>query len=137
MKRYFFLDQSDYFTHFLDLAADELKRPWQEMSLTKLQSLMDLVLRNPSSVTVNDVFKEDLKVDTSIHPLVEQLILINNIKGQTQGLESSFTRPWQDETMEGIMATSTELPSQTKKVLLGKKPMDIGDVHKPDRSTGN
>ncbi|KAI8361191.1 Spc98 family-domain-containing protein [Mortierella sp. GBAus27b] len=124
MKRYFFLDQSDYFTHFLDLAADELKRPWREMSLTKLQSLMDLVLRNPSSVTVNDAFKEDLKVDTSSHGLVEQLILINSIQGQTQGQEPSFSRPWQDETvgsaaMEGIMATSLDLPSQKKRVLLG------------------
>jgi gamma-tubulin complex component 2 len=124
MKRYFFLDQSDYFTHFLDLAADELKRPWREMSLTKLQSLMDLVLRNPSSITVNDVFKEDLKVDTSSHGLVEQLILINSIKGQAQGQEPGSSRLWPDETagsaaMEGIMATS-EFSMPKKKVLSGK-----------------
>ncbi|KAF9366693.1 hypothetical protein BGX34_010368 [Mortierella sp. NVP85] len=123
MKRYFFLDQSDYFTHFLDLAADELKRPWREMSLTKLQSLMDLVLRNPSSITVNDVFKEDLKVDTSSHGLVEQLILINSIKGQAQGQEPGLSRLWPDETagsaaMEGIMATS-EFSMPKKKVLSG------------------
>ncbi|KAF9101127.1 hypothetical protein BGX27_011600 [Mortierella sp. AM989] len=85
MKRYFFLDQSDYFTHFLDLASVELKRPWREVSLTKLQSLMDLVLRNPSSVTVNDAFKEDLKVDMSHLGLVDQLLRIISIKGQAQG----------------------------------------------------
>jgi len=81
MKRYFFLDQSDYFTHFLDLASTELKRPAREVSLTKLQSLMDLVLRNPSSVTVNDVFKEDLKVDMSHLSLVDQLLRIINVGG--------------------------------------------------------
>ncbi|KAF9174729.1 hypothetical protein BGX20_010127 [Mortierella sp. AD010] len=85
MKRYFFLDQSDYFTHFLDLASTELKRPWKEVSLTKLQSLMDLVLRNPSSVTVNDVFKEDLKVDMSHLGLVDQLLRIISINGEEQG----------------------------------------------------
>ncbi|KAG0228795.1 hypothetical protein BGW42_001992 [Actinomortierella wolfii] len=79
MKRYFFLDQSDYFTHFLDLAYSELKRPSREVSLTKLQSLMDLVLRNPASVTVNDVFKEDLKVEMSRTSLVDQLLRVIHV----------------------------------------------------------
>ncbi|KAF9352327.1 hypothetical protein BGX26_009846 [Mortierella sp. AD094] len=149
MKRYFFLDQSDYFTHFLDLASTELKRPWKEVSLTKLQSLMDLVLRNPSSVTVNDVFKEDLKVDMSRLGFVDQLLRIISIKGEEQGqgqgqgerreLRGSIRSKarthsrassgdahnqlgsydsWQDElaasAMEGVMATSTELPAQGK-----------------------
>ncbi|KAF8943777.1 hypothetical protein BGZ47_005073 [Haplosporangium gracile] len=85
MKRYFFLDQSDYFTHFLDLASAELKRPSKEVSLNKLQSLMDLALRNPSSVTVNDIFKEDLKVDLSHLSLVDQLLRIINVGGLGQG----------------------------------------------------
>ncbi|KFH71890.1 hypothetical protein MVEG_02184 [Podila verticillata NRRL 6337] len=85
MKRYFFLDQSDYFTHFLDLASVELKQPSREVSLTKLQSLMDLVLRNPSSVTVSDIFKEDLKVDMSHLSLVDQLLRIIHVGGLTQG----------------------------------------------------
>ncbi|KAI1316726.1 hypothetical protein EDD11_009542 [Mortierella claussenii] len=168
MKRYFFLDQSDYFTHFLDLASAELKRPWRDVSLTKLQSLLDLVLRNPSTITVNDVFKEDLKVDMSHLSLVDQLLRIISIKGeeekeggaQGQGLttgdpgepkgsmrlkdlrtrthsrassgdvhlQQGSNDSWQDEmaasgmaasSMEGIMLTSTELPTQTKGSLLG------------------
>ncbi|KAF9987740.1 hypothetical protein BGZ65_002119 [Modicella reniformis] len=124
MKRYFFLDQSDYFTHFLDLAADELKRPWKEVSLAKLQSLMELVLRNPSSVTVNDIFKEDLKIDMSRVGVVDQLLQIISIKGQAQGQEHSFSVIWQDETaggtsMEGVMATSTTTSAQKKKEHFG------------------
>jgi len=92
MKRYFFLDQSDYFTHFLDLASVELKRPSKEVSLTKLQSLMDLVLRNPSSVTVNDAFKEDLKVDMSHLSLVDQLLRIINVGGLVQGQGQGQTK---------------------------------------------
>ncbi|KAG0044239.1 hypothetical protein BGZ83_010512 [Gryganskiella cystojenkinii] len=98
MKRYFFLDQSDYFTHFLDLASVELKRPMREVSLTKLQSLMDLVLRNPSSVTVNDAFKEDLKVDMSHLSLVDQLLRIISIGGigQGQGLPQGLSQGFPD-----------------------------------------
>ncbi|CAG8598230.1 3579_t:CDS:10, partial [Cetraspora pellucida] len=66
IKRYFFLDQSDFFTHFLDLASVELKKPSSQVSLTKLQSLLDLVLRNPSSVAYTDPFKEDVKVEMKI-----------------------------------------------------------------------
>ncbi|KAG0274991.1 hypothetical protein BGZ95_009286 [Linnemannia exigua] len=85
MKRYYLLDQSDYFTHFLDLASAELKQPFKEVSLTKLQSFMDLVLRNPSSVTANDIFKEDLKVDMSHSSLVDQLLRIINVGGLGPG----------------------------------------------------
>ncbi|KAG0340854.1 hypothetical protein BG004_006256 [Podila humilis] len=97
MKRYFFLDQSDYFTHFLDVAAEELKRPSREVSLTKLQSLMDLVLRNPSSVTVNDVFKEDLKVDMSHLGLVDQLLRIIHVHGEGERVESRALNPSKDK----------------------------------------
>ncbi|KAF9181835.1 hypothetical protein BGZ50_005300 [Haplosporangium sp. Z 11] len=81
MKRYFFLDQSDYFTHFLDLASVELKQPLEDVSLTKLQSLMDLVLRNPSTVTNSDIYKEDLRVGMSNTALVDQLLRIINVSG--------------------------------------------------------
>lgn len=181
MKRYFFLDQSDYFTHFLDLASAELKRPSKEVSLNKLQSLMDLALRNPSSVTVNDVFKEDLKVDLSHLSLVDQLLRIIHVGGLGQGqaqvqdqgqgqilggerVESrassykirSHSRAgsgihqqqgsndsWHDEnamegrdngtksgisagglsSMDGIMMSTAELPTQSRGPLAGKLPL--------------
>ncbi|KAG0269306.1 hypothetical protein DFQ27_003990 [Actinomortierella ambigua] len=89
MKRYFFLDQSDYFTHFLDLAFAELKRPSREVSLTKLQSLMDLVLRNPASVTVNDAFKEDLKVEMSRTSLLDQLLRVIHVNNNDNNNNNS------------------------------------------------
>ncbi|CAG8691693.1 4001_t:CDS:10, partial [Funneliformis mosseae] len=84
IKRYFFLDQSDFFTHFLDLASTELKKPSKDVSLTKLQSLLDLVLRNPSSVAYTDPFKEDLKVEMSTVGLVDQLLRIINVAGMME-----------------------------------------------------
>ncbi|KAF0466406.1 Spc98 family-domain-containing protein [Gigaspora margarita] len=80
IKHYFFLDQSDFFTHFLDLASVELKKPSSQVSLTKLQSLLDLVLRNPSSVAHTDPFKEDVKVEMSNVRLVDQLLRIINVE---------------------------------------------------------
>ncbi|KAF9910919.1 hypothetical protein EC991_005093 [Linnemannia zychae] len=171
MKRYYLLDQSDYFTHFLDLASAELKRPSKEVSLTKLQSFMDLALRNPSSITANDIFKEDLKVDMSHLSLVDQLLRIINVgglgqvqgqgQGQGQGqalggdradsrasnykirshsrassgiLQQQGTNDfWNDEnamegreanpkgtyTMDGVMMSTAELPTQSRGPLSG------------------
>ncbi|KAI9492777.1 gamma-tubulin complex component protein [Zychaea mexicana] len=81
LKHYFFLDQSDFLTSFLDLAKDELKQPAREISLARLQSLMDLVLRNSSSVAAYDPFKEDLKVTMSPLKLVDELLRIINVAG--------------------------------------------------------
>lgn len=81
MKHYFFLDQSDFLTSFLDLAKAELKEPALEIPQTRLQSLMDLVLRNPSSVAAYDPFKEDVKVSMSHLRLIDQLLRIINVSG--------------------------------------------------------
>ena len=58
----------------------ELKKPSSQVSLTKLQSLLDLVLRNPSSVAHTDPFKEDVKVEMSNVRLVDQLLRIINVE---------------------------------------------------------
>src|SRR4051812_41124240 len=42
LKRYFFLSQSSFLTHFMDLAASELRKPSKGISTVKLQSLLDL-----------------------------------------------------------------------------------------------
>ncbi|KAI9292928.1 hypothetical protein K502DRAFT_307113 [Neoconidiobolus thromboides FSU 785] len=75
-KRYFFLEQSDFFTHFLDLASEDLIKPARIVSTTKIQSLFDLSLRNPSSVTYNDPFKDKLEILFTHTKLID---LINNI----------------------------------------------------------
>ncbi|RUS24463.1 Spc98 family-domain-containing protein, partial [Jimgerdemannia flammicorona] len=81
LKHYFFLDQSDFLTPFLDVAKEELKKPHREVSLTRLQSLLDLVLRNPSSVAAYDPFKEDVKVQMSGLRLIDQLLRIISVNG--------------------------------------------------------
>jgi gamma-tubulin complex component 2 len=83
VKHFFFADQGDFLVHFVDAAYAELRKPAQEISLTKLQSLLDLVLRNPSSSSAAcmDPYKEDVKVDLSTMGLTEQLLRVMSVTG--------------------------------------------------------
>ncbi|CAO3686335.1 unnamed protein product [Umbelopsis ramanniana] len=81
LKRYFFLDQSDFLAPFLDVAKEELRKPTKDIVITRLQSLLDLTLRNPSSVAVYDPYKEDVKVGMSSLKMVDQLLRIINVAG--------------------------------------------------------
>jgi gamma-tubulin complex component 2 len=81
LKHYFFLNQSDFFTHFFDLASHELKKSSKLISLTKLQSLLDLSLRLPGSVAAADPFKEDVKVQMNDMALTDWLMRIVSVSG--------------------------------------------------------
>lgn len=76
MKHFFFLNQSDFLTNFLDLAASELRKPAKSASIVKLQSLLDLAVRNPSSSSSNDLYKDDLKVVMQSQGLYDWLLKI-------------------------------------------------------------
>ncbi len=81
MKHYFFLDRSDFFTYFLDLSTSELKKPWRHVNVGKLQSLLDLVLRQPGTVAAQDSFKEDVKVQMNNVGLTQLVMRVVNVRG--------------------------------------------------------
>ncbi|PKS08901.1 hypothetical protein jhhlp_003514, partial [Lomentospora prolificans] len=85
LKHYFFLDPSDYFSYFLELGASELKKPVKSVNTGKLQSLLDLVLRQPGSAVSLDPFKEDVKVEMNEITLIKSLQRVVNITGIEQG----------------------------------------------------
>jgi gamma-tubulin complex component 2 len=76
MKHFFFLDQSDFLTNFLDLASSELRKQSKQASIVKLQSLLDLAIRNPGSSSSNDLYKDNLKVTIASQGLYDWLIKI-------------------------------------------------------------
>jgi gamma-tubulin complex component 2 len=76
MKHFFFVDQSDFLTNFVDLAGTELRKPAKSASLVKLQSLLDLAVRNPASSSSNDPYKDDLKVTMQSQGLYDWLMKI-------------------------------------------------------------
>ncbi|KAI7770800.1 hypothetical protein LZL87_004587 [Fusarium oxysporum] len=85
LKHYFFLDPSDYFSYFLELGASELRKPVKSVNTGKLQSLLDLVLRQPGSLVSLDPFKEDVKVEMNEIVLTKALQRVVNITGIEQG----------------------------------------------------
>ncbi|ESZ95503.1 spindle pole body component alp4 [Sclerotinia borealis F-4128] len=85
LKHYFFLDRSDFFSYFLELGNSELRKPVKAVNTSKLQSLLDLVLRQPGSVAAQDPFKEDIKVEMNDISLTNMLTRVVNISGIEQG----------------------------------------------------
>ncbi|KAI5926164.1 Spc98 family-domain-containing protein [Camillea tinctor] len=85
LKHYFFLDPSDYFTYFLELSASEMRKPVKSVNVVKLQSLLDLVLRQPGSIVSLDPFKEDVHVEMNEVSLIKMLQRVVNITGIEQG----------------------------------------------------
>jgi gamma-tubulin complex component 2 len=81
------MDQGDAFTHFLDSAHHELSKKSKHVSITKLQSLLDIAIRNSSSSSSTDPFKEDVKVALMSTTLTEFLMRIANVSGAIGALE--------------------------------------------------
>ncbi|KAI9665393.1 MAG: hypothetical protein M1831_001831 [Alyxoria varia] len=84
LKHYFFLDRSDFFSYFLELGTSELRKPAKSVNTGKLQSLLDIVLRQPGSVAAEDPFKEDVKVQMNEIGLTNWLMRIVNVTGLDQ-----------------------------------------------------
>ncbi|XP_021888844.1 gamma-tubulin complex component 2-like, partial [Carica papaya] len=58
IKHYLLLDQGDFLVHFMDIAREELMKKLDEISVEKLQSLLDLALRTTAAAA--DPCHEDL-----------------------------------------------------------------------------
>ncbi|KAI9844441.1 MAG: hypothetical protein M1838_002177 [Thelocarpon superellum] len=107
LKHYFFLDRSDFFSYFLELGTSELKKPAKHVNVNKLQSLLDLVLRQPGSVAAQDPFKEDVKVQMNEVSLTKWLMRVVNVSGIEQdswpagGIDTYQTPATQPTTSEG------------------------------------
>ncbi|ODO09771.1 hypothetical protein I350_01988 [Cryptococcus amylolentus CBS 6273] len=98
MKHFFFLNQSDFLTNFLDLAGSELRKPAKSASIVKLQSLLDLAVRNPASSSSNDPYKDDLKVVMQSQGLYDWLLKIVSKTGSLgDGGELDFAMGDNDE----------------------------------------
>ncbi|EGX49138.1 hypothetical protein TWF173_009109 [Orbilia oligospora] len=85
LKHYFFLDQSDFFSYFLELGTSELKKPAKNVNVAKLQSLLDLTLRQPGSIAAGDPFKEDVRVQMNEIGLTKWLMRIVSVSGVDEG----------------------------------------------------
>jgi gamma-tubulin complex component 2 len=101
LKHYFFLDRSDFFSYFLELTHSELKKPAKSVNTGKLQSLLDIVLRQPGSVAAEDPFKEDVKVVMNGVGLTDWLMRVVNVQGMDADATSLSTHTPANTSVNG------------------------------------
>ncbi|KAI1961465.1 gamma tubulin complex Spc97/GCP2 subunit Alp4 [Ophidiomyces ophidiicola] len=101
LKHYFFLDRSDFFSYFLELGASELRKPAKSVNEGKLQSLLDIVLRQPGSIAAQDPFKEDIKVRMNQIGLTKWLMRVVSVSGLDQDNPEANPEKYQSSTMQG------------------------------------
>lgn len=105
LKHYFFLDRSDFFAYFLELGTSELRKPSRDVNVAKLQSLLDIVLRQPGSVAADDPYKEDVKVDMvdkSLTVWLMEIVSVTGMEDSAAGLPSLTPAPNSSETSSKI-----------------------------------
>jgi gamma-tubulin complex component 2 len=83
LKHYFFLSQSSFLTHLLDLSHTELRKSAKSASIVKLQSLLDLALNSDGGG--EDMFREDVKVTMAGSGLYEWLLKVVSVSGVIGG----------------------------------------------------
>jgi gamma-tubulin complex component 2 len=89
LKHYFFLSQSSFLTHLLDLSHTELRKSAKSASIVKLQSLLDLALNSDGGGVQGEdmMFREDVKVTMAGSGLYEWLLKVVSVSGVIGGEE--------------------------------------------------
>ncbi|CAK7325974.1 unnamed protein product [Dovyalis caffra] len=78
IKHYLLLDQGDFLVHFMDIAWDELTKKLDEISVEKLQSLLDLALRTTAAAV--DPCHEDLTCCVERSSLLKRLSTLKDLE---------------------------------------------------------
>ncbi|PHU26718.1 Gamma-tubulin complex component 2 [Capsicum chinense] len=99
IKHYLLLDQGDFLVHFMDTAREELMKKPDEISVEKLQSLLDLALR--STAAAADPCHEDLLCCVERTTLLKRLSTLKD-------LEISRSAPDSNDLEEPLSITGLE-----------------------------
>ncbi|XP_020234639.1 gamma-tubulin complex component 2 isoform X1 [Cajanus cajan] len=92
IKHYLLLDQGDFLVHFMDIARDELAKKPDEVSVEKLQSLLDLALRTTAAAA--DPFHEGLTCVVERSSLLRRLDTFNDLEvGQRNSGNNDLEEP--------------------------------------------
>uniref|UniRef100_A0A7N0ZTG9 Gamma-tubulin complex component n=1 Tax=Kalanchoe fedtschenkoi TaxID=63787 RepID=A0A7N0ZTG9_KALFE len=77
IKHYLLLDQGDFLVHFMDIASEELSKRSDDVSVEKLQSLLDIALR--STAAAADPSNEDLTCCLERSSLLKKLATLKDL----------------------------------------------------------
>lgn len=120
LKHYFFLSQSSFLTHFLDLGHAELRKSAKSASLVKLQSLLDLALNvdgGGGHGESEDVYREDVRVIMAGSGLYEWLLKVVSVSGVIGADEGDGGGAELGQTSE---ETKKDKDDKDKKQMLGE-----------------
>lgn len=96
LKHYFFLSQSFFLTHFLDIASQELRKPVKVANSQKLQTLLSVALNTDGvmfpqdEAGANGMYKDDVKMALQSSGLYEWLLKVASVKGAVVGDEDAM-----------------------------------------------
>lgn len=120
LKYHFFLYQSSWMTHFLDLSLSEFSKASRAASLVKLQSLLELTLRTSGGQT-SDTYKDNIKVVMASQKLYE---FLNTVINQSGDIEESGEKNGKgtkgSEYGAGSVASGSKRPEEKKRELIGQ-----------------
>ncbi|KAH8691423.1 putative spindle pole body component [Talaromyces proteolyticus] len=116
LKHYFFLDRSDFFSYFMELSSSELRKSAKNVNESKLQSLLDLVLRQPGSIAAQDPYKEDVKVKMNKIGLTKWLMQVVSVSGIDQDNPDGGIEKYQ---------TPTTQPAEEEKDIVGFDALEL------------
>ncbi|MQM12129.1 hypothetical protein Taro_045043 [Colocasia esculenta] len=114
MKHYFLLDQGDFLVHFMDIARDELAKKPNEISVEKLQSLLDLALRTTAASA--DPCHEELTCCVERASLLKKLTTLKVLVSSHDSTVNQHD-PGSSDQLEPISLTGLETFSLSYKVL--------------------
>ncbi|EJT99710.1 hypothetical protein DACRYDRAFT_55632 [Dacryopinax primogenitus] len=95
LKRYFFLSQSGFFSHFLDLSMSDLKKPSRTVSLPKLQALLEVAMNLPDEGVGG--FREDVKLTMAREGLYDWLLKVVAVSGDLGSIGGSAVHSEKDK----------------------------------------
>ncbi|CDZ96240.1 Gamma-tubulin complex, DGRIP84/SPC97 component [Phaffia rhodozyma] len=111
LKYHFFLSQSAWMTHFLDLSLSEFGKSSKNASLVKLQSLLELTLRT-SGGQVGETHKDNVRVVMAGQKLHD---FLNAVVNQSAELSGENGRVRMNSEIVGSVAPSGGRKQEEKK----------------------
>lgn len=99
VRRFFLLENGDFFTQFMDSAEDELRREVKEVSLARIKGLLQLAVQ--TSTLASDPHKEDLSCTLAAHNLIQHLHLIQSA-GEGAGMGAGTGAGYASISSQGL-----------------------------------
>lgn len=76
LRRYFLLENGDFFVQFMDTAEEELRRDTKDVAISRIRSLLQQAV--VTSTLSSDPHKEELTCNLAQHNLIQQIFLIQS-----------------------------------------------------------